>query len=184
MCFESDAVCSLHNVTVPVLQNGHIWKHWAPTSGSVRTIWRPAYQTVWPWAVIWSSHMAALPPIPCFRNQSRLCYYSYAHNICTYSFKHRSASVLLSLQKQGRCVSSQCLLGRFKDAIVSQCWKVVFKSLFCVSWFDFTVLISTWITWLFTTASCRSWAGEPFQGISSTSSLFSSTLPVLSFNLF
>lgn len=85
------------------------------------------------------------------------------------------------LQALLRC-SSQCL--RFKDAIVSQCWKVVFKSLFCVSWFAFTVLISTWITWLFTAASCRSWAGEPFQGISSTSSLFSSSLPVLSFNLF
>lgn len=142
--------CSLHDVTVSVLQTGHIWKHWAPTSGSVTTIWRPAYQTEWPWTVIWRSHMAALTPILCFRNQSRLCYYSSAHNICTYSFKHCSASVLLSLQKQDRCVSLYqeldkpdqiyttgsfqmfipvFLLGRFKDVIVSQSWKIVFKSL-------------------------------------------------------
>lgn len=47
------------------------------------------------------------------------------------------------------------------------CRKVVVTSLLRVSWFVFTVgfaLKSTWTTWLFTTASCRSWSGESFQG--------------------
>lgn len=34
-----------------------------------------------------------------------LCYYSYAHNICTYSLKRCSGSPLLPSQKQGTCVS-------------------------------------------------------------------------------
>lgn len=97
--------CSLHDVTVPVLQNGHIWKHWAPTSG----LWGPSGDLLIKQcdhellhgAHTWLHSHRSL----CFTNQSRLCYYSYAHNICTHSSKHCSASVLLSLQKQGHCVS-------------------------------------------------------------------------------
>lgn len=91
--------CSLRAVIVPVFQNDHIWKHWGPTSGSEDHLETCLSNGA---TVICCEHMAALPctdqPV-CFTNQSALCYYSYAHNICTYSSKLCSGSVLLSLPK-------------------------------------------------------------------------------------
>lgn len=153
--------------------------------------------------------MAALPPGLCFRNQSSLCYYSYAHNICTYSLDLR----LL-------CVSSAsplrllCFLNENKAAVflyirnwINQI-RFILQALHpsvCLGDLKMRLCPKAEKLCLNLSSVCHSLfflcgsplfkheprgcsqlraAGEPFQGISCASSVFSSTLPILSFHFF
>lgn len=90
-----------------MLRNDHIWKHWGPTSGSVSC--EDHLETCFSTSATMScsverTHGCTAAHQP-YMLHKPLCYYSYAHNICTYSLKRCSGSPLLPLQKQGTCVS-------------------------------------------------------------------------------